>query len=185
MSGLKYIVIKSREQYDQYCQELEDLVMGQSGNHAEEIELLTLLIEDWDRRQYQLMDLDPVMMVKELMADHKMKAAALAEKLDMTPGALSNILNYRRRFTAHHIRILSALFCIDQHAFNKEYPLEAPPTSVKPALVADRSMGYTRAAKRGKGAVSRMKPDRGTIPNPLKKPAAIQPRQADSARKTK
>lgn len=40
---LKYTVIKNKEQYNRYCNILEDLI--EENKHQDEIELLTLLIE--------------------------------------------------------------------------------------------------------------------------------------------
>lgn len=185
MSVLKYKVIKSRDQYDQYCQELEELIMGQAVNQGDVIELLTLLIEDWDRRQYQWMDLDPVGMVKELMKEHKMKATTLAEKLDITASALSNILNYRRRFTADHIRILSTLFCIDQQFFNKVYPIEYPKQEVKAILVADSPGSLASPAKRARGPVTPLEKSRRPNPSMAKKASKTQAKRIVSPRKTK
>ena len=45
---MKYTVIKSREQYNQYCRILEELVTGKKDGDEEEIELLTLLMEQGD-----------------------------------------------------------------------------------------------------------------------------------------
>ena len=50
MAALKYPVIKSREQYNRYCNALEELLSKpkQNKEEEEEIELLTTLIEVWD-----------------------------------------------------------------------------------------------------------------------------------------
>ena len=53
MDALKYKIIKSRKQYDEYCNILEELVFQNQANNniqiLEEIELLTLLIAKWDK----------------------------------------------------------------------------------------------------------------------------------------
>jgi len=49
MEALKYRVIKSEEQYWDYCNTLEALVGNKEDISSEdEIELLTILIEKWD-----------------------------------------------------------------------------------------------------------------------------------------
>jgi HTH-type transcriptional regulator/antitoxin HigA len=65
-----------------------------------------------------------------------MKAAELAELLGLSKGALSNILNYRRRFTSTHIRILAARFRISQEALNRSYPLAAEASYPAPPPLA-------------------------------------------------
>jgi len=48
-SIMKYTIIKTKNQYDQYCTYLEELVtQASSGEIQDEIELLTLLIEKYD-----------------------------------------------------------------------------------------------------------------------------------------
>ncbi len=55
METLKYKIIKTEEQYWQYCNILEALV-GEKRGTKDEIELLTVLIEKWDEDPYT----DPV-----------------------------------------------------------------------------------------------------------------------------
>lgn len=159
--------------------------MGQAVDQDDEIELLTLLIEDWDRLQYQLKDLDPIFLVKELMAEHNMKATILAELLEITPSALSNILNYRRRFSASHIRTLSVHFRIDQSFFNKVYPLEYPKPAVKVAHVAENQAALARPAIRTKRPISHLDKMMSTKSSPAKKASTPQSKKAGFARKTK
>ncbi len=45
MSSLKYTVVKTKEQYFEYCRILEDIVFQENEQLDDEIELLTLLIE--------------------------------------------------------------------------------------------------------------------------------------------
>lgn len=48
MKSVKYTNIKSREQYDLYCNLLEELVFQDKTSSQDDIDLLTLLIEKWD-----------------------------------------------------------------------------------------------------------------------------------------
>ncbi len=72
METLKYKVIKTRKQYDEYCNTLEQLLC--SGNKSkqtgEETELLTILIEKWDAEHNTFAETDPVSLVKYLMGEH-------------------------------------------------------------------------------------------------------------------
>lgn len=123
MADLKYTVIQSRAQYDAYCVELESLLKSSDPAMEDEVELLTLLIENWDRRQNKEVDSDPVEVIHLLMKEHGLKATQLASLLGLSPGALSNILNYRRRLTADNIRFIANHFKIKQEILNKAYPL--------------------------------------------------------------
>ncbi|MBP7555990.1 MAG: transcriptional regulator, partial [Chitinophagaceae bacterium] len=76
MNGLKYKVISSKTQYAAYCKKLEELVFAGSRNRdaKDEIALLTVLIEKWDADHNSFDSLDPVQLIRSLMADHTMKA---------------------------------------------------------------------------------------------------------------
>ncbi len=123
MKTLKYTVIKTREQYFDYCRILEDLVFQENDELDDEIDLLDLLIEKWDRDHSTLGELDPVELLKSLMEDHNLKAKDLAEILGLTKGTVSKILNYQKGFSKETIRKLARQFKMQQEAFNRPYPL--------------------------------------------------------------
>ncbi len=60
MKHLEYTIIKNKEQYNKYCNILEDLVISENESMLDEIELLNLLIEKWDNENNSFMDLDPI-----------------------------------------------------------------------------------------------------------------------------
>jgi HTH-type transcriptional regulator/antitoxin HigA len=123
MRSLKYTVIKTKEQYFEYCRILEDIVFQENEHLDDEIELLTLLIEKWDQDHNTFDDLDPVELLKSLMEDHYLKAKDLADFLELSKGTVSKILNYQKGFSKETIRKLSLHFKLTQEAFNRPYPL--------------------------------------------------------------
>ena len=123
MTKLKYTVIKTDEQYFEYCNIHEELVFSDYEANQDEIELLTLLIEKWDEEHSTFEDLDPVELLKYLMEEHRLKAVDLARLLGLTKGSVSKILNYQKGFSKETIRKLSSHFKMRQDAFNRPYPL--------------------------------------------------------------
>lgn len=123
---LKYKIIKSRKQYNDYCTKLEDLIMAARKSYSDEIELLTFLIEKYDEEQYTLPDTDPIQLLKSLMAEHNIKAKDLTGILDLTKGTVSKILNYQKGLSKETIRILANYFKLNQAAFNRPYKLKDP-----------------------------------------------------------
>jgi len=125
MNNLKYTVIKSDRQYDEYCKRLE--VLDMSGNESEEIEneieLLTLLIEDYDRKHSRFRDLDPVELLKSLMKDHSLKQKDIAEIAGVGKSYISEILNYKKMMSKEVIRKLADHFKVRQEAFNRPYQI--------------------------------------------------------------
>jgi len=123
METLKFTIIKSKEQYDKYCDILEDLIVLDDKKTQDEIELLTLLIEKWDAEYNSFDDLNPIELLKALMNEHNLKAQDLVDILDITKGTISKILNYHKGLSKDTIRKLSDYFKVSQEAFNRPYRL--------------------------------------------------------------
>lgn len=121
MEILKYSIVKTKEQYNEYCKILENLVYSKSQNIQDEVELLTLLIEKWDNEHNSLMDLDPIELLKSLMTENNMKSKDLVEILELSKGTVSKILNYQKGLSKETIRKLADYFKISQEAFNRPY----------------------------------------------------------------
>jgi len=123
MELLKYKIIKTQEQYNAYCNLLEDLLIQDNPNLLDDIELLTLLIEKWDKEHNSFYDLDPVQLIKALMEENGLKAKDLIDILDLSKGTISKILCYHKGLSKETIRKLSDYFKVSQEAFNRSYKL--------------------------------------------------------------
>ena len=123
MSKLKYTIIKDKEQYYKYCDTLEEYILKEDDSLSDEIELLTLLIEKWDKDHNTLNDIDPVGLIKVLMEENNLKAKDLIEIIGLSKGTISKILGYKKGLSKDTIRRLSDHFNIKQEAFNKPYKL--------------------------------------------------------------
>jgi HTH-type transcriptional regulator / antitoxin HigA len=123
METLKYTIIKTEEQYKSYCDKLEMLICEENQTIQDEIDLLTLLIEKWDKEHNSLMDLNPVELLKSLMADHELKSKDLVNILGLSKGTVSKILNYQKGLSKETIRKLSDYFKLSQESFNRPYKL--------------------------------------------------------------
>jgi len=128
MEKLKYKVIKSEKQYNDYCKILETLVTtpGKRKTLADEIELLTLLIEKWDEAHNTFKEADPVEVLRHLMAEHDLKAVQLAAILGISKSLMSDMLHYRRGLSKENIRKLAGQFKVSQELFNRPYKLLVP-----------------------------------------------------------
>jgi HTH-type transcriptional regulator/antitoxin HigA len=123
METLKFTIIKNKEQYNKYCNILEDLVTQDRKEVQDEIDLLTLLIEKWDNEHNTFNDSDPIELLKSLMEEHNLKAKDLADILDLSKGTISKILNYQKGLSKETIRKLSDYFKLSQETFNRPYKL--------------------------------------------------------------
>ena len=125
MGTLKYTVIKSEEQYYEYCNLLEEIDFSdQADEREDEIELLTLLIKTWDDEHRLAPEMDPVELIKSLMEDHGLKQTDLVDIAGVGKSTVSEILNYKKRMSKQVIRNLASHFKIQQEALNKSYRLE-------------------------------------------------------------
>lgn len=122
METLKFTIIKNQEQYDKYCNILENLIS--QDKNQDEIELLTLLIEKWDDEHSTFNDSDPIELLKTLMNEQNLKAKDLVDILDLSKGTISKVLNYHKGLSKETIRKLSDFFKVSQEAFNRPYRLK-------------------------------------------------------------
>lgn len=125
MIDLKYKVIKSKTQYKEYCNILEELVFAdfKTKEMKDEIDLLTVLIEKWDDEHNTFEDVDPITLLKSLMNDRDLKAKDLVTILGVSKGLVSDILNYKKGLSKENIRLLASYFSMSQEAFNRVYKL--------------------------------------------------------------
>lgn len=131
MEALQYKVIKTINQYKEYCNLLEEIVMLKKKTRQQQdtIELLTLLIEKWDEDHNTFSDADPVELLDYLMKENRLKAVDLARELEVSKSLVSDILHYRRGLSREIIRKLASRFKVSQELFNKPYKLISPVNS--------------------------------------------------------
>ena len=125
-STIKYTIIKNREQYNEYCKQLENLLCD--GNVAflqDEIDLLTLLIEKYDEENNTFKENDPITLLRSFMQDHQLKPQDMTEILGISKGYVSDILNYKKGLSKEVIRKLADHFKVRQEAFNRPYQLKS------------------------------------------------------------
>jgi HTH-type transcriptional regulator / antitoxin HigA len=148
METLKYKIIRTKTQYKEYCQILEGLVSSnaKSKAKADEIDLLTLLIEKWDEEHNTFKEVNPIQLLHSFLDDHNLKAKDLAEILNVSKGYVSDILNYKKGLSKDVIRTLADYFKVSQEAFNRPYKLKlAINTRFKNASVMNTTKEFALA----------------------------------------
>lgn len=127
MEVLKYTIIKSKEQYNLYCNTLETLtsIENPNDNTEDEIDLITLLIEKYDEEHNTFQEVDPIRLLRSFMEDHHLSATAISDLLQVSKGYVSDILNYKKGLSKDVIRKLAEHFKVRQEAFNRPYPLKS------------------------------------------------------------
>lgn len=125
---MKYKRIHSIDQYNEYCNIYEDLMMKNSKKYFEELDLLELLIEDFDNRTIASIgtkeDMNPVEILQYLMDENQISKAELARQLNVSRQLITEILNYKRNISKRMITKLSNRFKMQPIAFSREYELK-------------------------------------------------------------
>jgi HTH-type transcriptional regulator/antitoxin HigA len=112
-------VIRSEEQNEEYIAALYDLEQRHdewSEAEAELADLLTLLIEDFEEKNYQLPKASPLEVIAFLMEQHGLKQKDLADVFG-TPSIVSEVMNGKRELNKEQIRRLSERFRVSPEIF--------------------------------------------------------------------
>ena len=102
-------------------EQLKDAEKG-SGAHKEKM-LLVHLIAQYEKKLWDLPEVDPVEMIKIRMADFGYNAATLAKAYG-DRGTISKVLNYKQSLSLTMIRKFSQLLKIPVEWLIREYPLK-------------------------------------------------------------
>ncbi len=79
-------------------------------------DLLTLLIEDFEEKQYQLPRAEPLEVLRFLMDQHSLKQKELVDVFG-TPSIVSEVLSGKRELNKEHIKRLSERFNVSPELF--------------------------------------------------------------------
>ncbi len=124
MKNLKYKKIKNLEQYNKYCDRHAELMIKEEA--IDEIELLELLIEDYDRRitADSLKELNPVELLRSLLENAEWSQSKFAEEIGVSRQLINDILAYRRNISKELVVKFADFFAMSQEAFSRNYELK-------------------------------------------------------------
>lgn len=127
---MKYTKIKSLEQYNQYCESHEELTLDGYDKHKDELELIEILIDDYeDRTGVQSEEMNPVELLEYLMNENQISKAQLARELDVSRQLVSDIMSFRRSISKAMLIKLAERFKMKLEAFSGKYELLKSPKS--------------------------------------------------------
>jgi HTH-type transcriptional regulator/antitoxin HigA len=85
---------------------------------ADEIDLLTLLIEKYDEAHHHFLRLSPGAILKSLLIEHKMKSVDLAKLLGVSEGLVSDMISEKKSISKKNMLFISKHFKVNQHFLN-------------------------------------------------------------------
>jgi HTH-type transcriptional regulator/antitoxin HigA len=111
-------IIRTEEENEHYIRILESLCAAPHLTAAQKelVELLTLLIEQYEEQHYTLKASTPVEHIVELMAANDLKQKDLVNIFG-TSSIVSEVLHGKRHLTTEHIRRLSERFHVSPELF--------------------------------------------------------------------
>ncbi|MGH9580384.1 MAG: helix-turn-helix domain-containing protein [Terriglobales bacterium] len=111
-------VIQNEEENERLTARLEELVSRGSLTAAEEklVELLTLLVNEFESKHYPMEASGPLAVIRHLMESNHLRQKDLVDVFG-TESIVSDVLNGKRDLTKEHIKRLSARFGISPAAF--------------------------------------------------------------------
>lgn len=119
--NMEYTVIKNEKQYNKAINRLEQIFDAKkSTREGDELELLSLLIDKYEKEKYPIDFPDPIDAIKFRMEQLGYQQKDLVSAIGLK-SRVSEILNRKRKLTLEMIRKLSAELSISTDILVKEY----------------------------------------------------------------
>jgi len=110
---MKYKILKTEEEYNLACERVYELIHSSESNlepvseAGEELELLSLLVDDYEKRMnYKMLSPDPVEVIKIKMQEKHLKTSDLIPLMG-SKSTVSKILNHKRPMTVEIVKKIS------------------------------------------------------------------------------
>lgn len=120
--------IKNLKQYNKYTELYEELLYKGLKKDVDRIDLLELLIEDFDNKTIQEIGIpekmNPVELLVYLLEENNLNKSELARQLNVSRQLITEIINYKRNISKRMVMKLSERFKIKPAAFTQEYELK-------------------------------------------------------------
>ena len=121
----QWLPITSEQEYKEAAQRFEEIYdVEKDSSHYREMLLLSLLINDYEKKHFKLPEVDPIEMIKIRMEDFGYTASDLAKEYG-DKGTISKVLNYKQPLSLNMIRLFSKMLRISADALTKEYKIRA------------------------------------------------------------
>jgi HTH-type transcriptional regulator/antitoxin HigA len=111
-------VIDGEEEHRRDIEILERLTAQETVSEAEKklIALLTVLVEQFENKNYPVLDVGPLDIIRHLMEEHQLRQKDLTDVFG-TESIVSDVLNGKRDLNKDHIKRLSERFKVSPAVF--------------------------------------------------------------------
>jgi HTH-type transcriptional regulator / antitoxin HigA len=115
--------IKTEEDYRAALKRLEEIFDAKPGTHeSDELEILGLMVDDYENKHYPIEAPDPIEAIKIRMEEMNLKQVDLIPEIG-GKSRVSEILNRKRRLTVDMIRKLGTRLNLSYNLLIKDYQL--------------------------------------------------------------
>ncbi len=129
---MKYRKISNLKEYTEYCDRHERLVVEDYEKYINEIELIEILIDEYDNRINPFeKKMNPVELLDSFLKEEQITNSQLAQELGVSAQLISDILKYRRNISKEMVNKLSDYFKLRPEAFSRPYRLKNYKTNSK------------------------------------------------------
>ena len=121
----QWFLIENKDDYEKATsryEEIHELIKGMD-EHKEKL-LLAFLINQYEKKQWSVPEIDPIEMIKIRMEDFGYTASDLAKEYG-DKGTISKVLNYKQPLSLTMIRLFSKMLRIPADALTKEYKIQS------------------------------------------------------------
>ena len=120
----QWFIIENETEYKNAVNRYEQIREAQKGTeeHKEKL-LLAFLINQYEEKQWDLGEVDPIELIKIRMEEFGYKPVDLANEYG-DKGTVSKVLNYKQPLSLNMIRLFSKMLRIPADALTKEYKLQ-------------------------------------------------------------
>lgn len=120
----QWFIIENDTEYKRAVSRYEEIREAEKGTeeHKEKL-LLAFLINQYEEKQWELGEIDPIELIKIRMEEFGYKPVDLANEYG-DKGTVSKVLNYKQPLSLNMIRLFSKMLRIPADALTKEYKLQ-------------------------------------------------------------
>lgn len=121
-------LIKNRREYDRALKRMEEIFDAPAqSDEGQEAEVLALIIDEYEERNYPIDAPDPIAAIRVRMEEMELKQKDLVGLIG-SKGIVSEVLNRKRKLTVNMIRNLSERLKIAANVLIQDYELKKQKT---------------------------------------------------------
>jgi len=121
----QWFIIENEKEYKEATARFEEIREAKKGSSEyREMLLLVHIISEYEKKQWNLPEVDPIEMIKIRMEDFGYTASDLAKEYG-DKGTISKVLNYKQPLSLTMIRLFSKMLRIPADALTKEYKIQS------------------------------------------------------------